>query len=315
MTAYSVLVPFTPTRPEQILPFAATVCHSRADRLWQGQSLLVETHQGFVYAAGAGFRVPAGLGVTLTPLRHPYEAALQARSLALTTGQSVVAGYGPGARPFQAGLLGEPYRSPLAATRDYLTAVRALLDGETAGHQGGESALAPFPAPRVDVGVGVLRPRMAALAGEVADVAITWLTPAGYLRDTVLPAMSRGAATAGRPRPRLTAMVPLALTGPDRDPARLALASNAAHLRMPHYQDMLRRSGIDVTGAETDAKALVEGRAFLFGDVAEIVQQVHEYRDAGVDEVVLNLTGVAALHGLRAALTETRTVLDALTGN
>lgn len=77
---------------------------THAERLWQGQSLLMEPHQGFVSAAASGFRVPVGLGVSLMPMRHPYEAALQARSVAMTTGHSVVAGFGPGSRSFQAGL-------------------------------------------------------------------------------------------------------------------------------------------------------------------------------------------------------------------
>ncbi|MCJ1678481.1 LLM class flavin-dependent oxidoreductase [Streptomyces sp. APSN-46.1] len=317
-TAHSVLIPFLPRRPEQVLPYAGLVHWTHAQRLWQGQSLMVEPHHGFVHAAGAGFRVPTGLGVTLMPLRHPYEAALQARSLALATGQPVVAGFGPGAPSLQRGLLGAPYRSPLTAAREYLTAVRGLLAGETVRMAGEyvscDAALVPFPSPPVELGLGVLRPAMARLAGEVADVAITWLTPAAYLRDTVLPALREGAAKAGRPVPRLTAMVPLALSRTDRTPGEMALASNAVHLGLPHYIDMLRKSGIGITGTdrESDARALVEGRGFLSGDLGELVAQLKEYEDAGVDEIVLNVTGVAHLHGPQAATDELKTILAAL---
>lgn len=72
----SVLVPFLPRRPEQALPYAGLVQWTHAARLWQGQAQIVEPHQAFVHSAGTGFRVPTGLGVTLIPLRHPYEAAL-----------------------------------------------------------------------------------------------------------------------------------------------------------------------------------------------------------------------------------------------
>ncbi|MFD9253795.1 LLM class flavin-dependent oxidoreductase [Streptomyces bottropensis] len=325
MTSYSVLLPFLPRRPEQILPYAGLVHWSNASRLWQGQSVMIEPHQGFVAAAGAGFRVPTGLGVTLMPLRHPYEAALQARSLAMATGQPVIAGFGPGGRPLQRSLLGEAYRSPLTAAREYLSIVRGLLAGESVDIRGEyfscRAEMPRYPVPGVEIGLGVLRPGMARLAGEVADVAVTWLTPAHYLRDTVLPAIREGAANAsdgkggaGRTPPRLTAIVPLALARPDREPAELALASNAAHLQGAHYIDMLRRSGTDVAGDDpaANAKALVDGGAFLSGDPDELVAKLRAFGAAGVDEVVLNLTGVCNLYGPQAALDETKRILAAL---
>jgi alkanesulfonate monooxygenase SsuD/methylene tetrahydromethanopterin reductase-like flavin-dependent oxidoreductase (luciferase family) len=311
---YSVLVPFTPRRPEQLLPYAALVAWTGARRLWQGQTLLVEPHQGFAYAAGAGFRVPAGLGVTLTGLRHPFEAALQARSLAMVTGHSVLAGFGPGARSFQEALGGR-YRSPLTAVREYVSAVRELLGGGAVDHTGEyirlHAQLPATPMPSVDIGLGVLRPGMARLAGEVADAAITWLTPAPYLAQTVVPALRAGADAAGRPLPRLVAMVPMALQSPDRDPVRLAFASNAAHLRLPHYRDMLRRAGAHLPDADetTAAKALVACGAFLSGTPQRLAEQLHEFFAAGVDEVVLNVTGVHTLFGHQAAIAELKSIL------
>jgi hypothetical protein len=50
-------------------------------------------------------------------------------------------------------------------------------------------AMPTVPAPHVEVGVGVLRERMAMLAGRRADVAITWLTPIRYLDQVLLPAL------------------------------------------------------------------------------------------------------------------------------
>lgn len=318
MTDYSVLVPFVPRRPEQVLPFAALVSWTNAARLWQGQSMVVDAHQSFAYAAGAGFRVPTGLGVTLMPLRHPYEAAAQARSLALTTGRSVVAGFGPGATSAQYGISGAPYASPLGATREYLSIVRELLEGHTPDITGRyfscHTALPQNPGAEVHVGLGVLRTGMAKLAGELADSAITWLTPARYLDAVVVPALREGATAADRPVPRLTAIVPLALAADDRDPVQLALASNAAHLHGPHYRDMLRRAGVPLGDdvADSDAAALLDGGAFLSGDVCRLTDKLAEYAAAGVDEIVLNLTGVCALYGPRAALADLETLLAAL---
>ncbi|NNG89049.1 LLM class flavin-dependent oxidoreductase [Streptomyces cacaoi] len=318
LPACSVLLPFLPRRPEQLLPYAALVEWTAAERLWQGQSLLVEPFQGFAAAAGSGFRVPTGTGVTLMPLRHPYEAAHQARSLALTTGEPVVAGFGPGARSFQRSLLGAPYASPLTAAREYLTVVRGLLEGRNLSFSGTyfscEGAMTPAVTPRIELGLGVLRPGMARLAGQIADVAITWLTPASYLKETLVPALRAGAEEAGRPVPRVTAMVPMALRAPDRDPAELVVAGNAPHMRAPHYIDMLRTGGIDISGDELPAagKRMVEGKAFLHGDPGELAGLLAEYREAGADEVVLNLTGVCNVHGPKAAMSELKTILAAV---
>lgn len=307
MGNFSVQVPFMPHRAEQAVPFAAFVYRSGARRLWTGQAKYAEQHQVFTYAAGLGLRVAAGTGISVMPFRHPYEAAVQARSVAVITGRPMTAGFGPGAIELQRRLMGRPYASQLTAVREYVTLTRALLAGEPVDQQGeyfsftGE--LTPVPHPGVEVALGVLRPAMARLAGEVADAAITWLTPAAYLRDYIVPALREGARSAGRPVPRLVAIVPVALQRPDRDPAELA---DTVHLRVPHYVDMLRKAGIEVSGADAAArgKAVVEGRAFVHGEPDRIAEQLGEFLDAGVDEVVLSLTGVCLRYGPQAALTE-----------
>src|SRR5690606_9628172 len=90
MTDYSVLTPCVPRRLGQAMPFAGRVNGTPALRLWRGQSMILEPHPACVGAAGAGFRVAVGFGVTVMPLRHPFEAANQARSVALATGHPVI---------------------------------------------------------------------------------------------------------------------------------------------------------------------------------------------------------------------------------
>jgi alkanesulfonate monooxygenase SsuD/methylene tetrahydromethanopterin reductase-like flavin-dependent oxidoreductase (luciferase family) len=319
VTRYSVLLPFVPSRPEHAVPFAAFVQHRGAYRLWQGQSYSVDSYQVFAYLAAAGFRIPVGTGISLMPLRHPLEAALQARSLAAVTSHPVVAGFSLGPASVQRILRGAPYPSPLAATREYLTIVRALLAGDRVAHDGayftyhGDNLLA-LPRLPVEVGLGVLRPRMARLAGELADTAITWLTPPGYLAGQLVPALREGAGAAGRAPPRLVAMVPVALREAKRDPVELALASNEAHLRQPHYRAMLRRAGVAVDPADPrgGARSLVGCGAFGYGDPAELAEQLDAYRAAGVDEIVVNMSGVGRQFGVGAALADLATLFTRL---
>ncbi|MCO1580503.1 LLM class flavin-dependent oxidoreductase [Crossiella sp. SN42] len=319
MTRFSALIPFLPARAEQLVPVAALVQGSALHRLWSGQLLGLEAHQLFAHTAGLGLRVPVGTCVSLMPLRNPMEAVVQARSLARITGHSFVAGIGPGATGFQRAVLGSAYRSPLTAVREYLTACRALLDGaETeadAEYFPLAARLTELPHPPVELGAGVLRPRMARLAGRLADVALTWLTPPEYLRDTILPALTEGAAAAGRPVPELTAVVHVALRRPGRDPVELATRVSSGHLTAPHYTDMLRRAGIPVDPADpaAGARALVDAGVFLSGDLAQVVTGLAAYRAAGVREIVLNLSGVGLAEGAAVAVRELAEITAAVT--
>ncbi|MEU8776214.1 F420-dependent peptide dehydroalanine reductase LxmJ [Streptomyces sp. NPDC048606] len=312
----AVLYPLQPDHPELVAPFASLVRRTGARRLWMCQSFKAEPHQVLAHLAGQGLDTPVGTSVTLMPLRHPYEAALQARSLALITGRPVVAGFGIGNPGFVSGLTGSPYASPRTAVRDYLSSVRALLDGETVAHDGPyhqmHGALTPLDHAPVEVGAGVLRPGMARTAGEVADVAITWMTPPSYVEGTLVPALEEGARE--RPaRPRIATAVHVALTRPGRDPRRVALAAAGSHLEVPHYADMLRRAGVSVDPHDptATADALLGGQVVLTGTAREIAEGLDAYRRAGVDEPMLNPSGVMLTEGVPAAVADLEEILAA----
>ena len=317
--APAVLFPVQPLHPDAVVPFARAAVDGDARRLWMGQSLLAETHQTFAYLAGAGLRPPAGICVSLMPLRHPVEAAVQARSLALLTGQPVSTGFGAATPELVRLLRGEPYRRPAAAAADYLAAVRAAFEGSDRELRSEAAVLGPvgrllgaIEHPPVELGLGVLRPGMARAAGAVADAVITWMTPPGYVRDTLRPALADGAA--GRPAPpRIVTVVHVAVRRPGRDVHRLARAGAGVHLSTPHYTDMLRRAGVPADPADpaAGAKELVNAGVYLYGSAAEIVERLREYTDAGVDEVVLNPAGVLLTHGTAAAAADLTEILAA----
>ncbi|GAA1014403.1 hypothetical protein Aple_079510 [Acrocarpospora pleiomorpha] len=313
----ALLFPIQPTYPDQVIPFGELVMNGLAGRLWLGQSFAVESHQMIAYLVGRGIKVPTGLGVTLMPLRHPMEAAAQARSLALLTGRPVVAGYGAATPELVESLRGTPYRKPATAAAGYAGTVRGMLDGVISGHdceacvaRGGLPTMKHAP---VEVGLGVLRPGMARAAGGVADVAVTWMTPPGYIKDTLIPALAEGAA--GRARvPRVATVVHVALANPSRDPVKLAQNAAGRHLTAPHYTDMLRRAGVPAAPADPQAgaKALVDAGVYAYGTPQEVVQRLRDYREAGVDEIILNTVGVGVTEGLKAAAADAEQILTAL---
>ncbi|MBR8741842.1 LLM class flavin-dependent oxidoreductase [Nocardiopsis sp. MG754419] len=316
----SLILPTSAPSLEEPLTFAASVRKLGLRRLWLGQTLALDPHQIHVSLAAAGHGVHGGTSVTLTPLRSPLEAALQARGAAVLTGRPYVAGYGLGAPEFVAMSRGEPYASPLTAIREYLGAVRGLLDGERVSVDGrylsmGPTALQKMEHPPVEVGAGVLRKAMAQVAGEVADSAITWMTPSNYLQETIVPALDQGAERAGRPeRPRLVTVKHFAVAREGRDPYEIAYRGAGLHLSQPHYAAMLRSAGLAIDPADpvSGARALVNFDVFATGTPKEIAREIARYYEAGVDEIVLNPCGVLLSEGTDAALRDVEDVVGAL---
>lgn len=317
----SVLYPSQPLDPRMVAPFAEVARRSAAPaRLWMGHSLLFDTLDTFTYLAGAGYRQPFGTSVSLMASRHPFDAAVRARSAAIATGAPFVAGFGTGLPRFVEAMAGQAWESPLTAAREYLGIVGSLLRGEQVQTSGryyqvtGALVPLPVPVPPVQVGLGVLRPRMAEVAGEVADVAITWMTPPAYLAETILPALERGAERAGRPRPRVVTVVHAARDTPGRDLPEMAFNAARGHLSAPHYTDMLRRAGVPADAADprAGAAAIVDAGVFVTGSAEDIAREVAAYHAAGVDEVVINPAGVLFTEGPQPAVDELEAILAAV---
>jgi alkanesulfonate monooxygenase SsuD/methylene tetrahydromethanopterin reductase-like flavin-dependent oxidoreductase (luciferase family) len=315
--ATSVYFPIQPDTLEPLVSFAEFARAMRVRRMWMGQSLRLESHLILAALAARVPGLPLGTGVALAPLRHPYQAAIEARTLANISGEPYVSGIGPGAAEFQRMLMPEPYGRPLGTMRDYATTMRRLLDGEQVVQDGEFStvkgALLPVPAPPVEVGLGVLRPGMAKTAGRCADVAVTWLTPHSYIADQLRPALAEGAELEGRTPPRVATVVHLAVTRPARNPVRAALTAVGAHLASAHYTDMLRKSGLaaDRTDPQAGARTLIDEGVFLTGTPEQIARELKAHRASGVDEIVLNVCGVYFTEGEKAALRDLRDVLEA----
>jgi hypothetical protein len=83
---------------------------------------------------------------------------------------------------------------------------------------------------------------------------------------------------------------------------------------MPHYRDMLRLAGVDVDLSDPEAipRALIESGAFCYGDPPEIGARLDAYRAAGVDEIVVNMTGACQRYGARSALNDLMALFEEL---
>jgi len=148
--------------------------------------------------------VATGIGVSQIALRTPMGFAMSAGTLSKMSGGRFILGLGSGGldMPAYRRTWGVRVTSTLALMREYVTAVRALVRGETVDFEGDAVAyrgarLAISPPPNTPVFVGALGPEMLRLGGEAADgVCLNWCTAdqVAWSRERV----QEGARRAGR---------------------------------------------------------------------------------------------------------------------
>ena len=262
------------------------------------------------YAAAGAATERIGLGTAVTPTypRHPITLAAQAIALNdLATGR-IRLGVGTSHKPTIEGAYGIPMGKPLAHLREYVTILKALLWEGAVDFSGDyftvKTALpANVAPPQIPVPISALRPNAFRLAGEIADGAISWVTPIAYLKETALPAMQAGAEAAGRARPPLVAHIPVAVST-DRAAARDAFrAQFPIYPKLPFYAAMFAAAGYPVTAKAEMSDDLVDVLT-VSGSPTEVRARLEAILAGGIDELMISHVAVADDAGELAALSE-----------
>lgn len=252
---------------------------------------------GLTAAAAVTDRV--GLGTAVVPVygRHPITLAAEALAIHDLARGRVRLGVGSSHRPIIEDMYGIPMVKPLAYLREVLTILRGLLWEGRVDHQGEffrvTSALpGSVTPPRIPLPISALRRNAFVLAGELADGAITWVTPIDYIVQTGIPALQEGAEQAGRERPPVIAHVPVAVST-DRTAARNAFrAQFPVYSKLPFYAAMFADAGFPVSAEQEMSDALVDELA-VSGDPAAIRSRLEAIRGRGIDELLISHVPVA----------------------
>ncbi len=166
------------------------------DQFWVSNDLFLKSAPVVVSAvAGATKRIGIGIGILNPFTINPGEIAMIAATLDELSENRFHLGFAAGAPEFIK-WVGVDYRTPLAAVRESVAAIRRLLRGDT----GAPSSTLPwtrdaylrFRAPRVTpIYIGAMGPKMLRLGGEIGDGALPLLLPPEHYFN-VKPILEQG---------------------------------------------------------------------------------------------------------------------------
>lgn len=256
---------------------------------WFGQTFGADSPQ---LAAIVGREVPGlHVGTSAIPVfgRHPLLVSSQAQTAQAATHGRYHLGLALGTKLLTETGFGIPFERPIARLREFLTALRQLTQTGAADFHGELlTATTPLPArvPGAEAGVPLLVAAMGPQAlwasGELADGILPYLAGPRALEEHIVPAVTAAARAAGRPAPRIVALVYGVVTD-DADAVReKATEKLAFYEQFPSYARVVELSG----GRRA-------GDVAVIGDERTVAAEVRRYRDAGATEVVFSGTGIA----------------------
>ena len=242
----------------------------------------------FAAAAVQTDHILFGTSIVPTYPRHPIVAAQQAQVLDQLAPGRLRLGVGPSHRPTMRAMFGYNLRAPLTNLREYLQILRALLHEGSVNFDGEEyTAHASIPNPAtIPVMASALQEGSFELCGAEADGAISWVSPAAYLRDKALPAMRRGSDRAGRETPPLIAHAPVCISA-NPDATRLAVQQQLSNYpRLPFYQQMWAAAGYPEAAEETWSDGMIAATV-LAGDADTVGERMAAMLNMGIAELLV----------------------------
>jgi F420-dependent oxidoreductase-like protein len=242
-------------------------------------------------------RVELGTAVVPIQTRHPIAMAQQALSNQAVCGGRFTLGLGPSHHWVVEDMLGLSYEKPARQVRHYLEVLNAAFAGPGPVDVDNDGYRVHCPLDITDITptpilVAALAPVMLKLAGEHASGTILWMADERAIGEHVAPRITKAAAEAGRPAPRVVAGVPVVLCANDEVSDARSWANKAlGHAEYsPNYRRLLEQ------GDATDV-----GDILVAGDEDAVVARMRSFRDAGATDFAVRVLPFGADRAARIA--------------
>src|SRR5262245_9992824 len=229
-------------------------------------------------------RVEIGTAVMPIQSRHPVAMAQQVLSTQAVCEGRLTLGLGPSHHWIVEDMLGLPYDRPARQVRDYIEVLESALAGPSPVDVENDSYRVHNPLDITDIPTPILlaalAPVMLRIAGEHASGTILWMADERAIGEHVAPRITKAAADAGRPAPRIVAGVPAVLCrNHEVDGARELANRILGHSEYsPNYQRLLEH------GDATDVGDVLAG-----GDEAAVIERLRSFRDAGATDLSIRV--------------------------
>jgi len=264
---------------------------------------------GATIAGAATTRIEIGTAVVPVQPRHPIALAQQALSVQTVCGGRLTLGLGVSHHWIIEEMLGLRYERQALTMRCYLDVLDQAFQGP--GGVDVENELFRIHNPlditdnaRTPVMLAALGPLMLRLAGARTGGTILWMADERAIATHVVPDITRAAAAAGRPPPRIVAGVPVCLCRDAEIEIAVARANRllAEAETSPNYQKLLDRG---------DARAV--GDILAAGSESRIEKRLRAFIDAGATEIAVRVVPIGESRDERlASLERTRAFVASL---
>lgn len=269
---------------DDVLDKARAAHDAGVSQLWLGQQL---DYDAISLAAVIGTAIPTvAVGTSVVPInpRHPLIVAAGAQTAQAATHGKFSLGLGLGVSFLEESVFGIPTSNSVQRLREFLTVLRAIQEDRTVNFHGSQlTAVDPSMLPVALAGatpfplyVAAMGPCALRVTGELADGTLPANAGPRTIEGFIAPTIAQAAADAGRPPPRINAIVGVAVTG-DVDAARAAAATRlAVYDSIPSYQKVFAREGV------SSAIDLA-----VIGPAEMVSRRLKSYLDAGATDLTL----------------------------
>jgi len=230
-------------------------------------------------------RIELGTAVLPIQTRHPIAMAQEVLSNQAVCEGRFTLGLGTSHHWIVEDMLGLPYERPAHQMRAYLEVLNAALRGPGSVDVENHGYRVHSPIDVTDLGptpvvLAALGPVMLRLAGEHASGTILWMADERAVAEHVVPRITKAAAGAGRPAPRVIVGVPVAICRKDEVADARAWTNRVLGQAdfSPNYQRLLSRG---------DAATM--GDILAAGEESAVLDRLRAFRDAGATDLAVRV--------------------------